>query len=161
MKKKYFLYLFIFIAIFMFFIKEPNSDNEIRVRVVPNSNSTTDIETKNFIKEDVIVYLAEQYDEDYNSFCQNIKKSIHSLSSKLNEKNSCKVSFEYHTFYNKTYNDSSLKNERKLTLLVIIGSGKGDNWWGSIYPHFLEINSTDTVEYKSYIWEQIKKWIGE
>ena len=35
-----------------------------------------------------------------------------------------------------------------MTLYVIIGEGKGSNWWGTVYPEFLTVNGSEEVKYE-------------
>lgn len=139
-----------------FFLKSPGE--ELRVRVIPNSNSQEDLLIKEEIKLLAIEYLEENYDESLAKYINNINKNIEDFSNLLNSTyNRISVSLEKHKFFNKTYNGSSLKNEEVLTFLVIINEGKGDNWWGSIYPKFLEMSSSEVTQYKSLIIELIKR----
>ena len=69
----------------------------------------------------------------------------------------CTISFDKHTLYNKTYNNSAIKNETTLVLLVVIGSGGGSNWWGTVYPEFLDISSSEEVKYESLIVNLFRK----
>ena len=72
-------------------------------------------------------------------------------------KQSVEVQFENHTLYNKTYNNNAVKNTNEMALYVIIGEGKGDNWWGTVYPEFLEVNGSEEVKYESLILSIFKK----
>ena len=51
----------------------------------------------------------------------------------------------------------SVKDDTTLTFLVKIGDALGDNWWGVIYPEFLEVSSSEEVIYRSFIKEMIDK----
>ncbi len=152
-KRKYLIIIFIIIALFFVFINKETSNSEIRVRVVPASNEECDLK----IKEEVVLivrdFLYENYNENKNKYINNINLSLNEFKNDLNEKYNAKVSFSNSTLYNKTYNDKELKNEETLLFLVVIEEGQGDNWWGSIYPKFLEIESIDEVKHKSYFAE--------
>lgn len=157
--KKILLIVIILIFIMSLVTQE---DKEIRVRVIPNSNTVSDLVVKEDVKNSVIYYLLEIYNEDYDVYKENIKKSIYELESIIDENfEDCNVDFGYHTLYNKTYNGNKLKDKRTLLLQITLGEGEGDNWWGSIYPKYLSISSDENVEYKSLFVTLIKKVRGD
>ena len=132
--RKLILSFIIILFLAVYFINS-NSDKEIRVRIIPNSDRLEDKELKNEVKKITIGYLASLERKDYNA----------------------KVSFDYHTLYNKTYNDNAIKDEEAYTLYIILGEGKGSNWWGTIYPEFLGISSEEEIKYKSFFYELFTK----
>ena len=141
-----------FVSIFM----NINNNDEIRVRVIPNSNSVEDKEVKEEVMKIVIGYLSSIDRENYKECINNINDNLYKLEDLLVEYN-CKIDFEYHTLYNKTYNDNAIKDEKTYTLYVVIGEGKGSNWWGTIYPNFLGISSEEEIKYKSFFYELFNK----
>ena len=157
MKKIIILLILILLLIFTFNDKETS---QIRVRIIPKDNSLESLEIKEEVKEITINFLKENYNDDFNKYKESISNNLHIFNKKV-EKYEAKAEFKYHTFYDKSYNDNSVKNETVLTFLVKINEASGDNWWGVIYPEFLDLNSSETLEYKSFIWEWIKKLIGE
>lgn len=152
----------IIIILLLICLLKPSKEEDIRVRIIPNSNSETDLIIKEKVKGEVIDFLTLNYDEDRERFIKNINFNITTITSDLESKDiNAKISLQKHNFYNKTYNGSSVKNEEVLTFLVVIDEGKGDNWWGSIYPNFLEMNSSEVVEYRSLLKEIYSKIKGE
>lgn len=143
--KKIFLLLFgLFVVCFLFF---GSKDEEIRIRVISNSDNETDIKYKkevvNYLKKEILPYIILN-DEYLSSNYKNIE-------SVLNENfKNIKVKYEKHTFNNKTYNDSAIKDGVYKTLVIYIGEGKGSNWWGSIFNEKLFYESEDEVVYKWY-----------
>ena len=132
------LMIIIIVLGFIALIKAIKPSEEMRVRVIPNSNSKIDLEIKEEVKEITITYLEKQYDKSMTKFIQNINSSINEFNDMVESYNA--------------------KGE-VLTFLVKIDNAVGDNWWGVIFPEFLEINSTDTSSVKSYFYEKIKKWL--
>ncbi len=65
------------------------------------------------------------------------------------------VSFESHTFTNKTYNSNAAPNGVYDTLVIRIGNASGDNWWASIYDGMLASESVDKVEYRWWLKELV------
>ncbi|MGM9972351.1 MAG: stage II sporulation protein R [Anaeroplasmataceae bacterium] len=159
--KKYMFLLVSILLLVLIVIKINNDNEEIRVRIIPNSNTLEDLKQKEDVKLEIKSYLLTVYDKDRETMINNINNSISELNSDLKEKyNEISVTLENHNFYNKEYNGNVIKNESVLTLLVKIGDYKGDNWWGSIYPTLLDVESTQEVEYKSILKEIIDKCIG-
>ena len=157
MKKIIILLILILLLIFTFNNKETS---QIRVRIIPKDNSLESLKIKEEVKVITIDFLKENYDNDFDKYKENISNNLSIYNDKV-EKYDAKAEFKYHTFYDKSYNDNSVKNETVLTFLVTINEASGDNWWGVIYPDFLDLNSSETLEYKSFIWEWIEKMIGE
>lgn len=156
------LILFVIVIIFIFTLVDSKKNEEIRVRIIPNSNSESDLIAKDEVKKLVTYYLYNIYDEDYNNYINNINASVGELEEILKRKCvDCMVSFDNHTLYNKTYNGNKVRDKRCLVLLIILGEGKGDNWWGSVYPKYLEVESEDVIEYESLFVNLINKIKGE
>ncbi len=144
------LFIIIVVIFFLFILNNNSQKEEIRVRIIPNSNSADDINIKNEVKEVVKAYLVSTYDDDYEKCCNNIKSSINRLEEVLISMfGEIRASLDYHTLYNKTYNDNAIRNEECLCLYIIIGNGDGDNWWGTIYPDLLGIESDEEIKYES------------
>jgi len=141
--KKIFLLLFLGLLVCFLFI----SKEEIRIRVISNSNNEKDI----LYKEEVVKYLKEEILKDHELNNIFFEESYQEIESELNKKfENIVVKYEPHTFINKTYNGSALKNEKYQTLLIVIGDGKGDNWWGSIFEGALNKESDDAITYEWY-----------
>ncbi|MDE7105897.1 MAG: stage II sporulation protein R [Anaeroplasmataceae bacterium] len=152
----------IILFVVMLFTKS-QEEKEIRVRIIPNSDEVADLKVKEKAKDITICYLKEAYDEDYEIYLNNIKNTMSSFENVIEKelKKSVEVEFGNHTLYNKTYNNSAVKNTSKLTLYVVIGKGEGSNWWGTVYPEFLSVSSSEEVQYESLILSIFKKIKGE
>ena len=146
------LLIILVIVCFIVMIKGIKDDEqEIRVRIIPNSNNQGDLENKQIVKDVIVSYLYNAYDEEYFVFTDNIEKGLEYLQVIVTDAigDEVLISFGNHTLYNKTYNNTVVKNSTELTLLIVIGEGKGDNWWGTVYPDFLVINGSEVVKYES------------
>ncbi len=161
MRKLIFGVLVIFFVIAVLFYCQPKE--EMRVRIIPNGDEAQDLKVKEQAKNLVVCYLKELYDENFDRFSENISATYDSLRQLLTETLDipCKVDFGKHTFYNKTYNDNAILNEQTLTLYVVLGKGEGSNWWGTIYPEFLQISGSEEVQYESLIARWFQKRKGE
>lgn len=148
-----------FVAIFV----KTDKEEEIRVRIIPNSDESCDLREKEQVKEMVVCYLKEGYSTDYSEFKNNILASTKELERLIEKEwiTDCTVSFGKHTLYNKTYNDSAVENTEAMVLYVVLGEGKGSNWWGTVYPDFLQISSSEEVKYESLFVSIFQKIKGE
>lgn len=158
MRKRFIIFIILILSLLLI-IRLLDNEQELRVRIIPNSNSEEDIQIKEEVKEKVILFLEENYSNYYNTYVENINDNLDVFNTKLEAYNAY-GELTYHLFNNKIYNNEYIKDEEVLTFVVRIGNNEGDNWWGVIYPEFLELESTDKVTYKSYIYELIKKITG-
>lgn len=142
--KNYFLVLLILFGVcFLFF----NQEEEIRVRVISNSDEILDIK----YKEEVVAYLKSEIFPNIELSDKSFEKNYQEIEELLNKEfNNISVKYTKHTFKNKTYNGSALKNQQYKTLLICIGDGMGSNWWGSIFDKTLQAESVDEVKYEWY-----------
>ncbi len=157
--KKSILILILFF-IFLMIIKNDEKKEEIRIRIISNSNLEEDLILKREIKNFTCVFLEEMINDEKNieNIKIKIKNNINNLSNELIKlyKENISVSFENHFFKNKTYNGKIIEGGNYLTLLIKINNAKGDNWWGTIYPELFSINTEEKITYKSYILEILK-----
>ena len=68
-----------------------------------------------------------------------------------------------HYFPTKTYKGITYDEGNYESLLVTLGSGKGDNWWCVLFPPLCLLEAEESsdvkdVEYKSFIKEIIEKY---
>lgn len=155
--RKILLAVLVVVCLAVFFLRDKDEE-EIRVRIIPNGNTPADLERKAEVKDIVLCYLDLVYDTSYDECMSNISETYKELEKSLKKRfDDITVSFNKHTLYNKTYNDNAIKNTEAYTLYVVIGSGKGDNWWGSIYPKFLSVSGDTEVQYESLLVNVVKK----
>lgn len=164
MKKR--LVIYICIIGLILFLVIPKEKEEIRVRVIANSNNAYDQEIK-YVVASLLVNILGEY-QDKSNLKGVINEDLEKIESKilsiLDEKNypnvSLDISFGKEKFPTKTYNDKVIPGGVYETLVIRIGKANGSNWWSLLYPEFFscsyeEINSGD-VEYRSYFWELIQ-----
>lgn len=148
----------IIIAIIGFVILAKNenvkTDDEVRVRILANSDELTDQLNKLIVKEEVIKVLKENElfinQDNIKDFEKKLKKNLNpTLASQI------KVEYKKMNFPAKSQNGKILKAGRYQTLLITIKEGKGKNWWSVLYPEFfgVEYDDNNEIEYKLYIKE--------
>ncbi len=140
-----------------------NQEKEIRVRVIPSSDNSYDLKVKEKAKDITICYLKEASSDSYDTYLKNIQLTLNAFELVLEKelKEDVTVELSNHTLYNKTYNNSAVKNTEQMTLYVVIGEGNGSNWWGTVYPEFLEVNGSDEIKYESLILSIFNKIKGD
>ncbi len=150
--------LIISICIIVFFICILNSkkDEQIRIRIIANSDEYSDQE----YKKEVVKYLYTKYNFNFNNSdeCEAfITREIEQINYDLNNNfEEVVVTYVNHNFVNKTYNGIVEKNENYKTLLIEIGEAKGENFWGILFSNEFTENE-NTIIYKSYLLDLFKK----
>lgn len=172
--KKVFVFILMLLILVSVYKKSNNSvkipDSAIRFRILANSNSPRDQK----IKEDI----RDKMQKELYSLLQNSKsiddsrKIINSNMSNFDEilKDSMKdieysysIDYGMHYFPSKTYKGITYDEGNYESLLVTLGSGKGDNWWCVLFPPLCLLEAEESsdvkdVEYKSFIKEIIEKY---
>ena len=146
-------------------------DEAIRFRVVAESNTKEDQETKTIVKEtleedlDTLLKDSTSIDktrsilkENQNHFESLIERTL--LTNKINT--GYKVDFGLNYFPEKNYKGVIYEEGYYESLVVTLGSGNGENWWCVLFPPLClmegEETNTDEVEYKSFVKEMIDKY---
>lgn len=143
-------------------------DTAIRLRVIPNSNSTFDQNMKQKVKtylEDNVytmfsnVNSIEEAREIINKQLPNIKSDIKNIFIENNYDMNFKINYGLNYFPEKSYKNITYKEGYYESLVVEIGKAKGDNWWCVLFPTIclLDKNVDDDVEYKLKVVELIEK----
>ena len=146
-------------------------DEAIRFRVVAESNTKEDQETKTIVKEalaedlDILLKNSTLIDET-RSILKGNQKHFESLvertllTNKINT--GYKVNFGLNYFPEKNYKGVIYEEGYYESLVVTLGSGNGENWWCVLFPPLClmegEETNTDEVEYKSFVKEMIDKY---
>lgn len=143
-------------------------DTAIRLRIIPNSNSTIDQEMKQKVK----IYLENNV---YNMFNEvnnieearvkinneigNIENEIENIFLDNNYDMTFKINFGMNYFPTKIYKNITYKEGYYESLVVEIGEAKGDNWWCVLFPTLclLDNQNQDDVEYKIGVIEMLNK----
>lgn len=174
MKKACFLFLTI-ILIYMVIgnvLAEKNliPDDAIRIRVIPNSNSTYDQDMKAKVKDELQnsmynllkdVKGVDDARKVINSNLKNIDSNINNLFKKENYNQTFDINFGLNYFPEKEYKGIKYEEGYYESLLVTIGEGAGDNWWCVLFPPLclIEAEESTEVEYTSFVKEMLNKYM--
>lgn len=152
-------------------VKKSNQEF-LRLHVRANSNSPTDQDAKNLVRETIVgelaplLHSAENKAQAMYKLRDNLQKIQNSANRALAENGydyTAAVGIKSEVFPTRSYStqEANLTLPEGLydALVLELGEGKGDNWWCCIYPPlcFLENNGTDSVNYKSKILDFFKK----
>lgn len=155
--KKYIVFILIIIAAIIIIPKE---ETDFRIRVIANSDSEADQSLKMKVVEAILReikdYDKDNIEDEVNNNINNIEKVI----EKILHKKEYSVKIGKTRFPPKEANGEIVKGGKYPSLLIVIGEGKGKNWWGLLSPEFnkgFEDDDTGDIEYKFFFFEEIKK----
>jgi stage II sporulation protein R len=128
----------------------------IRLHVIAHSDSVHDQKTKLLVRDEVIKYMApylqkaktiEEAREATLAHLPEIKKVADNCLVSLGEKYKSSAELGNYNFPTKAYGDLVLPSGKYEALRVVLGEGKGRNWWCVLYPPlcFIDISSTFAV----------------
>lgn len=143
-------------------------DTAIRLRVIPNSNSSLDQSMKNKVKKylEKNTYATLSNVTDIEEARTKINESLSNLDININKifkdnkyNMEYTVDFGYNYFPEKKYRGLKYEEGYYESLVITIGEGKGDNWWCVLFPNLclVDLENKTNIEYKSWIVEQINK----
>lgn len=154
----------ILIIVMILVISKPRydlSEDMVRFRVIPNSNSSKDILIKEKVVNELSTLLfkdANDINETRNNVVNNLDKINNSIDKIFNENNynlKYKVKYGMNYFPSKEYNDIRFEAGNYESLVVEIGEAKGNNYWCILYPPLcmVDYEKNTKIEYKSKIME--------
>lgn len=170
--KKTILFLTIIVAFLIYNeLKEDTviiPDTAIRLRVIPNSNSSLDQSMKNKVKEylENNTYQTLKEEENIEEARKLIKDNIPELEENItkifNDNNynmNYTVNYGYNYFPNKEYRGIKYNEGYYESIVISIGEAQGDNWWCVLFPNLclIDLEQKNNVEYKYWIVETINK----
>lgn len=169
MKRKIFLLLLLLIIFGVYKQNETElsiPSSSIRLRVIPNSNDTKDInikeQVKDYLETDIYTLLKNTKNIEtariiINNNISNIEANIENIFKDNNYNIPYEVNFGSNYFPEKRFNGKIYEEGEYESLVIYIGEAKGDNWWCVLFPNFCLIDNKKDTEYKSYFKELLNK----
>ena len=163
MSKKIYLFVPIFlIALILFSIMSPIntlsndiSQKVLRLHILANSDSKADQDLKIKVKDNILKDTAYIF-KDCNSLDESIEtanksinifqKSAENTLKNCNSTYSVKVYVDKEFFDIREYKDFTLPSGYYNTIKIVIGEGKGHNWWCVMYPSVCISACTDDFD---------------
>ena len=164
--KKIIPILFILILVLVGFNEKEHiliPNDAIRFRIIANSNTKEDQNLKKIIKKDVenelfkIIKDVDNIEEARIKINNNLDK-IDMIVNKYNVNYDIKYGNNY--FPIKEYKGIKYYE----SLVITLGSGKGDNWWCVLFPPLCLLDEKENLnnyEYEFYAKELINKFINK
>lgn len=145
----------------------------IRFRVIANSDSIEDQNTKLLVRDTIQTKMTSDLKETSNkeeakTVLKNEIPSYENLVlntlNKNNKENSFDINYGMNYFPEKVYKGVKYEEGYYESLVVTLGNGKGNNWWCVLFPPLClleaeETEETTEVEYKFFISELIDKYL--
>lgn len=144
----------------------------LRIHIRANSNSFVDQNVKYKIKDEVVEALIPVL-----STCTTKQEAIWAVNNNFtlieevankvlknnnfNYSSKAVITSEY--FPTRSYNNTVLNSGVYDSLILELGSAKGDNWWCVVYPPLCFVNAENTSTnfvYKSKLLEIVNKFFG-
>ena len=169
MKRKIFLIILGLIIVGVYSQNETElsiPDSSIRLRVIPNSNNTKDInikeQVKDYLETDIYTLLKDtnNIESARNIINNNIPKIENNITNIFKDNNyniPYEINFGYNYFPEKTYNGEIYEEGEYESLVIYIGEAQGDNWWCVLFPNFCLVDTKEDTDYKSYFKELLNK----
>ncbi len=139
-------------------------NDAIRIRIIANSNSYQDQSEKLKVRDNLQSYLekilknAKTKEESEKIIKENIDTIDKNVRDTLKEiKSSTKYVINYGNNYfpKKEFKGITYKEGYYDSLVITLGSGRGDNWWCVLFPPLClmetEEAAMDDVEYKLFV----------
>lgn len=145
----------------------------IRFRVIANSDSQTDQNTKMIVRNKIQKQMTEDLisSENLTSARKTLKDNVSNYKSLVektlleqNQSEDFKVNYGMNYFPEKVYKGVKYEEGYYESLVVTLGNGMGNNWWCVLFPPLClleaeETEETTEVEYKFFIKELIDKYL--
>lgn len=162
----------LFIVMVLFLVNKNGTDkvlipdDAIRFRIIANSNSFKDQETKAEVKSDLepvlsdILYNSNNLSDTRVEISNNIDKIKKTIE---NHNVNYKINYGLNYFPEKSYKGVTYSEGNYESLVVTLGDGLGDNWWCVLFPPLclLEANEDnyDEYTYSFYIKDVLDKYL--
>lgn len=126
----------------------------IRLRIIAEDNTESSVNQKNIIKEKI----KELYENNIISYENlNVNTITNNLKLALDKDlfNQLKISNTISYYPAKTFDGKIIASGNYETLLIEIGSAKGNNFWTLLYPEYygFEFEENNEIEYRSYFYD--------
>jgi hypothetical protein len=162
--KKILIYgVIIFLFSCLFIDNNEIKNDEIRLRIIGNSNEENDIYIKEKIKEECFIILKDILDRDSKSYdlvINDLEENINIIREKIEKiYSNVEVTLKEETYPLKVNNNNMEYNKKVITLLVKIDKANGDNYYTTLYPEFIQADE-EKIIYKSIFLELLEKLKG-
>ena len=169
--KKVIIFLFI-VTIVLTIKNSSNADkiliptDAIRFRIIANSNTIEDQETKMQIKTDLEPIIKNILEESNNLDETRllINKNTNKMEDIIKKRTtSYKINYGNNYFPEKTYKNVVYKEGNYESLVITLGDGLGEYWWCVLFPPLCLLEAqeeqTENINYSFYIKDILDKYL--
>ena len=169
--KKVIIFLFI-VTIVLAIKNSSNADkiliptDAIRFRIIANSNTIEDQETKMQIKTDLEPIIENILDESNNIEDTRllINKNTNNIEEIIKKRTTnYQLNYGNNYFPEKTYKNVVYKEGNYESLVITLGAGLGENWWCVLFPPLCLLEAqeeeTESINYSFYIKDILDKYL--
>lgn len=150
----FFVWMLLLIQFCLFILFQPTDQaDELRFRLIANSNTIEDQQIKNEVKNSIEPLLV-QYQNNPQIYAK-LEQAVDKLSEKY-EKN-INLSTGLALFPPKAWNQGITAQNHVESVVITIGSGRGDNWWCALFPKVCYKEEVVDEKPKFWVWEWLKK----
>lgn len=155
-------------AVIMLLLLNACAEQPFRLHILGNSNGTEDQQVKLKVRDSVLEAAKDiakcRNEAEAEEYIKNNLGIILETANETLEENGFDYTATAETgnfhFPEKSYNNVTYPEGDYKALRIILGEGKGDNWWCVMFPPLCisEITDTDDAEYTSFfaeMWETI------
>lgn len=153
-KKGIVIFVILSILSFFAFIFTKSNEDELRIRILANSNSCIDIEEKEMVKEIVEQIIKEEKTFEVDVINKRLQMDLPSSFEKQ-----IRVELVNSYYPAKSYQNKFIPSGSYKTLLITIGEGKGHNFWTLLYPEYydIEFEENNEIEYRVFFLDVVKE----
>lgn len=161
-----------------------NPNNLIRVHIIPNSDSPVDQKLKHRVRRAVVEAMAPEFkDADNISEARRLVDKNLAQIEAVARKEVALAGQDYGVrvyhgrfdFPERTYGDLTLPAGEYEAVRLVLGAGKGQNWWCVLFPPLCMVNieaaeevpalasapDEERVRFKSRLWELTERHLGQ
>lgn len=151
----FFVWMLLVIQFCLFILFQSTDQSEgIRFRLIANSNTIVDQQIKNEVKNSIEPILIK-YENNPKDAHPELQEVVDKFSEKYKEK--IILSTGQALFPPKVWNHGITAQAHVESIVITIGSGRGDNWWCALFPKVCYKEEVKEEKPKFWIWEWLKK----
>lgn len=147
----------IILLVILIISNDTNDSDELRFRIIGNSNSVVDQNLKMKVARELQTIQISKNNLDI------IKKKAEYIVLSNNFTYEVNVCIRNEEFETKYYNNKIIEGGIYKTIVVTLGKGEGKNYWTILYPEYFDVSfedvNTGNVTYDIWLLKKIREWV--
>lgn len=149
--------IIIILLVILIISNDTNDSDELRFRIIGNSNSVVDQNLKMKVAKELQTIQISKNNLDI------IKKKAEYIVLSNNFTYEVNVCIRNEEFETKYYNNKIIEGGIYKTIVVTLGKGEGKNYWTILYPEYFDVSfedvNTGNVTYDIWLLKKIREWV--